>query len=56
MYTFNAHSLTNLGTIVTREPLLTIKSTDIHHLLKFPLAIIIIISTHTVSVILSGKF
>ena len=56
MYTFNAHSLTSLGTSVSQEPLLTIKSTDIHHLLKFPLAIIIISSTHTISVILSGKF
>ena len=55
MYTFNAHSLMSLGTSVTREPIPPIKSTDTHHL-KFLLAIIIIISTCTISVILLGKF
>ena len=55
MYTFNAHSLMSLGTSVTREPIPTIKNTDIHHLLKVPLAIITIISTYTISVILLGK-
>ena len=56
MYTFNAHSLMSLGTSVTREPIPPIKSTDTHHLLKVPLAIIIMISTRTISVIPLGKF